>query len=164
MPGWSLPASRTRPSAQSPVSRLQHTSAAFASTLNEICTPKELVAAERLLLTQAYGKNKLKGKGCICLPDNREQSVPRGTEEWDSRFSEGLQVLTKSHLQLFSPKSRTQHLFFFFFPHLCLQRGPYLPKGGGEAGGGGMLPSPLRLFQPLNLHPKRTHTAGPTAG
>lgn len=38
--------------------------------------------------------------------------MPRGTEEWDSQFSERLQVLTKSHLQLFSPKSRTQHLFF----------------------------------------------------
>jgi len=39
--------------------------AAFASALSAICTPKEIVAAEQLLLTQADGNNELKGKGCI---------------------------------------------------------------------------------------------------
>lgn len=64
--------------------------------------------------------------------------MPRGTEEWDSRFSEGLQVLTKSHLQLFSPKSRTQHLFFFFFfPISAFSGGLTSPKEEGRRGGGG---------------------------
>lgn len=63
--------------------------------------------------------------------------MPRGTEEWDSRFSEGLQVLTKSHLQLFSPKSRTQHLFFFFFFPPSLPSAGALPPQRRRGGGGG---------------------------
>jgi len=65
VPGWSPPASRPWPSAQSPSPVSSTLPAAFASALSAICTPKEIVAAEQLLLTQADGNNELKGKGCI---------------------------------------------------------------------------------------------------
>lgn len=61
----------------------------FASTLNEMCPPKELVAAEQLLFTQAAGNNKLKGKGCICLFDTGSNPCPGAKRNGAARSPKG---------------------------------------------------------------------------